>query len=204
MLIRLFENNTNLKVVRQVVGLLERGAVIIYPTDTVYAFGCDINSKSAVERIARLKGIDPKHSNFSIICSDISQIAAFTKHIDTPVFKILKRNLPGPFTFILPAGSELPAHFRTKRKLIGVRVPDNQIILQIVREFGRPIMTSSIKSNDPIVEYNTDPELIHEKYAELVDCVIDGGYGQVTPSTIVTFVNNQPEIFRQGIGILAL
>lgn len=202
MLIRLFEEKTNPRLVRQVAELLHQGAIIIYPTDTLYAFGCDINNKAAVERIARLKGIDPKQSNFSIICADISQIAQYTKHIDTPVFKILKRNLPGPFTFILPAGSKLPAHFQNKRKQVGVRVPNSQIILEVVRELGRPILTSSLPTNQLAPEESQNPELIYEHFAQNVACVIDGGPRTISPSTIVTFIDNQPNIYRQGSGTL--
>ncbi len=204
MFIRLFEENPSLRHIRNIVNILEQGGIVVYPTDTVYAIGCDINNKSAVEKIARLKGIDPKKSNFSIICADLSQVSEYTKHLDTPIFKLLKRNLPGPFTFILPAGQKLPAHFKTKRRQIGIRIPNNNIVHELVKEFGRPIMTSSIKDDDDtILEYNSDPELIYERFQDIADCVIDGGYGNLTPSTIVSCVNGgEFEVIRQGLGEL--
>ncbi|MGM0650061.1 MAG: L-threonylcarbamoyladenylate synthase [Bacteroidota bacterium] len=204
MYLRMYEENPNPKHVRRVADILRNGGVIIYPTDTVYGIGCDITKPKAVEQVARIKNMDPKKARFSFICYDISQISEYTKPVGKSVFKLMKRNLPGPFTFILPTNNNVPKLLKIKRKEVGVRVPDNNIILSIARELGNPILTTSLKDDDKILEYTTDPELIYEEFSKLVDVVIDGGYGSNTPSTVVNCNNNneEPEIIRQGKGTL--
>ncbi|MFP4664585.1 MAG: L-threonylcarbamoyladenylate synthase [Bacteroidales bacterium] len=202
MYIKMFEENTSPRRVRQVVDVLEKGGVIIYPTDTVYGIGCDITKPKAVERVARIKGINPKKARFSFICHDLSQVAEYTPPIDNHIFKMMKRNLPGPFTFILPANNKVPKILKANRKHVGIRVPDNNIILSIVRELGNPILTTSLKNDDEILEYTTDPELIYEDFHKLVDMVIDGGPGNNVPSTVVDCDNEEPKIIRQGVGEL--
>lgn len=184
--------------VRQIVEILKEGGVIIYPTDTVYGIGCDIYKPKAIERVAQIKGIKPEKANFSIICYDLSHISDFTRPIDNNIFKLMKRNLPGPFTFILEANNNVPKILKSNRKSIGIRVPDNKIIREIVKELDNPIITTSLKTNDEIIEYNTDPELIFEEYRNLVDAVIDGGYGGLVASTVVDCTVNPPEIVRMG------
>jgi len=176
-----------------------RGGVIIYPTDTVYGLGCDISKSRAIERIARIKGVRPEKSNFSFIVHDLSHLADFTKPLDNQVYKLMKRNFPGPFTFILEANSNVPKLMKSKKKTVGIRIPDNNIILDIVKELGNPILTTSVHSDDEILEYTTDPELIYEDMQQLVDLVIDGGYGNNVPSTIVDCTGPEITILRQGI-----
>lgn len=204
MLIKIYPENPNPRQIQKVVETLEKGGVIIYPTDTVYGLGCDIFDQKAVERIARIKGLKPSEANFSIIVHDFSHLSDFTRHVDNATFKLLKKNLPGPFTFILNASSSLPKLFKNKKKTVGIRIPDNPIILEIVRQLGRPILTTSVLDDDELLEYTTDPELIHEKFAEQVDLVIDGGYGDNIPSTIVDCTAEEPIILRQGKGELDL
>lgn len=199
--IKLYEDNTNVAEVRKIVDELRRGGVIIYPTDTVYAIGCDIMQPKAIQRVATIKGVKPERALFSIICSDISMAGKFTK-ISDKVFKYMKRCLPGPFTFILPATKGLPSTLEGLRKTIGIRIPDNRIVQAIVEELGNPLLTTSVKSDQGESEYTTDPELINEKYSKLVDVVIDGGYGNDEPSTVVDCSDDEPEIIRQGIGSL--
>jgi tRNA threonylcarbamoyl adenosine modification protein (Sua5/YciO/YrdC/YwlC family) len=200
MLIKLYEENTNEKHVQQVVDVLRKGGVIVYPTDTVYAIGCDIYNTRAIDRISRIKQTKIEKADFSFIFSNISQLSGFTKHLDNDTFKLLKRYLPGPYTFILNANSNVPRVFRHKKKTIGVKIPDNKILHEIVNYLGNPIMTTSIHDDDEIIEYTTDPELIHERYEKMVDLVIDGGYGQNIPSTVVDCTNGEPVIIREGIG----
>lgn len=204
MLIHIFNENTNHKDIRKIVGMLENGAVIIYPTDTVYAMGCDIRASKSIEKIARFKGLNPKNPDLSLIFHDMSQLSEYTIIRDNNIFKLLKRNLPGPFTFIVQANSQIPKLFKNKKKTVGIRIPDNNIALEIVRELGRPIITTSIHDPDEIIEYTTDPELIHEKYSDFVDVVIDGGFGNNEASTIVDCTGDEIEIVRQGLGILEL
>jgi tRNA threonylcarbamoyl adenosine modification protein (Sua5/YciO/YrdC/YwlC family) len=186
----------------QVVDLLRVGGVIIYPTDTVYGLGCDITKAKAVERIARIKGVKLQKANFSFICHDLSHLSSYAKHIDNSTFKIMKRNLPGPFTFILEANSNVPKIFKNKKKTVGIRIPDNNIPLEIVKELGNPILTTSIHDHDKVIDYTTDAELIHENMGNLVDLVIDGGYGNNMPSTVMDCTVNPPEILRHGLGEL--
>lgn len=202
MIIKLFEENTNQKQIDFVSETLNKGGVIIYPTDGVYGIGCDMRNPKAIERIARIKGIKTEKANFSIICHDLSHISDYTRPISNPIFKLMKKNLPGPFTFILNANNKVPAIFQSNKKTVGIRVPQNKIILQIVKEFGNPLVNTSVHDKEGQDEYITDPELIHEKYEHLVDLVIDGGYGQNVASTIVDCTNDEPIIIRQGIGEL--
>lgn len=184
--------------------MLEEGAIIIYPTDTVYAMGCDIKASKSIEKIARFKELNPKNPDLSLIFHDMSQLSEYTIIRDNTVFKLLKRNLPGPFTFIVQANSQIPKMFKNKKKTVGIRIPDSNIILELVRELGRPIITTSIHDPDEIIEYTTDPELIHEKYSDFVDVVIDGGFGNNEASTVVDCTGDEFEIIRQGLGILEL
>jgi tRNA threonylcarbamoyl adenosine modification protein (Sua5/YciO/YrdC/YwlC family) len=201
MLLKIYPENPNPKDIRLVVDILQKGGIIIYPTDTVYGLGCDITNAKAVEKIARFKNVEVEKSNFSFICSDLSHLSGFSKPVSNQLYKLLKRYLPGPFTFILNANSNVPKYFKGKKKTVGVRIPDNSIILDIVRLLGNPIMSTSIHDDDEIVEYSTDPELIHEKFRDMVDLVIDGGYGDNNPSTIVDCTEDVPVIVRQGKGI---
>jgi tRNA threonylcarbamoyl adenosine modification protein (Sua5/YciO/YrdC/YwlC family) len=200
--IRLYEQNPDAKRVRQIVEVLRNGGVIIYPTDTVYGMGCDITNQRAVERICKIKGINPKKHNFSFVCADLSNIAQYTRVITKPVFKMMKKGLPGPFTFILEASSLVPKILHSNKKTVGIRVPDHTISRAIVEELGQPILSTSIHDEDEVIEYSTDPELIFEKYQHLVDIVIDGGYGQNVASTILDCTGDEVEIIRQGLGQL--
>lgn len=202
MLIKIYNENPNTKKIRQVADMLESGNIIIYPTDTIYAIGCSITARKAIDRIARAKGFNPENPDMSLIFSDMSQLSEYTIIRDNSVFKLLKRNLPGPFTFIVQANSQIPRLFMGKKKTVGIRIPDNNIILELVREHGKPIFTTSIHDSDELIEYTTDPELIYEKYRDFADAVIDGGFGKNEASTIVDCTGDEPEIIRQGLGIL--
>jgi tRNA threonylcarbamoyl adenosine modification protein (Sua5/YciO/YrdC/YwlC family) len=201
MLVKLFNDNPNQREVLKIVEVLRNGGLIIYPTDTIYGLGCDITNTKAVEKVARIKGVKVEKNNFSFICSDLSHLADYTRPIPNPFFKLMKKNLPGPFTFILEANNNLPKYFKGK-KTVGIRVPDNNIIREIIRELGNPILSTSIKDEDEILEYTTDPELIYEKFNEIADVVIDGGYGDIIPSTIVDCTGDEIVIVREGKGIL--
>lgn len=201
--IKIFEENPNPKEIKRVVKILRDGGVIIFPSDTVYALGCDITNNRAMERVAQLRGVKLEKANFSFICEDLSNLSDYVKQIDSPTFKILKRNLPGPYTFILPGNNNLPTVFK-KKKEVGIRVPDNSITRAIVQELGNPIISTSIKDEDEVIEYTTDPELILEKWDKLVDLVIDGGYGGNIASTVVDLTGSEPEIIREGKGSLEL
>ncbi len=201
MLVKLFNENPNLREILKIVEVLRKGGLIIYPTDTVYGLGCDITNAKAVEKVARIKGVKVEKNNFSFICSDLSHISDYTKPISSSVFKLMKKNLPGPFTFILDANNNLPKYFKVK-KTVGIRVPDNNIIREIVRELGNPILSTSVYDDDEIIEYTTDPELIHEKYQEIAEIVIDGGFGELIPSTIVDCTGDEITVIREGKGIL--
>lgn len=201
--IKLFNENPNPKQIKQVVEVLRRGGLVIYPTDTVYGLGCDITNIKALERIARIKGVKLEKSNFSFICYDLSDLSDYIKQIDTATFKILKRALPGPYTFILPGAKSLPHPFK-KRKTVGIRIPNNNITLEIVRQLGNPLVSTSIRDEDEILEYTTDPELILEKWDNLVDLVIDGGYGDNEASTVIDLSVEPPEIIREGKGSIEI
>lgn len=200
MIVKLYNENPNPREIEQVVSVLRDGGIVIYPTDTLYGMGCDALNVRAVERICDLKGINPQKSNLSIICNDLSIISEYAK-VDTPTFKLMKRNLPGPFTFILPTTSSLPKIYKNK-KTVGIRVPDNNIIREIVAQLGNPVLSTSVKDERDEIEYTTDPELIHEKWGEIADIVIDGGLGGIEPSTVVDCTSDEPEIIRQGKGEL--
>jgi tRNA threonylcarbamoyl adenosine modification protein (Sua5/YciO/YrdC/YwlC family) len=200
MLLRIYPENPNPKEIKKVVDCLKNGGVIIYPTDTVYGIGCDVNNKKAMERVCRIKGLDLKKHNLSFVCYDLSHIAAFSKQLTTSTYKLMKKTLPGPYTFILEANNSIPKLFKNSKKEIGIRIPDNNIPREIVKELGNPIATTSVKDKDMLIEYSTDPELIYEHFNKLVDIVIDGGYGEAIPSTIVDCTNNTPEIIRKGKG----
>lgn len=197
--IRIYEDKPSEAAIQKVVDVLRNGGLVIYPTDTVYGLGCDITNSRALEKIAKIKGIKLDKANFSFVCSDLSNLSDYVRQIDTPTFKILKRALPGPYTFILPGNNDLPKEFR-KKKTVGIRVPDNNIALEIVRKLGNPIVSTSIHDDDEVLEYSTDPELIFEKWQNLVDMVIDGGYGDNTPSTIIDLSGYEPEVVREGKG----
>ena len=198
--IRLYEENPDPKRISQIVSVLRDGGVVIYPTDTVYGLGCDITSQKGIDRICKIKGINPKKHNFSMICADLSNISQFTRILTKPVFKLMKKAFPGPFTFILDASNHVPKILHSKKKTIGIRIPNHSIPLTLVKELGHPILTTSIHDEDEVVEYSTDPELIFEKYEHLVDIVIDGGYGQNVASTILDCTGSEIEILRQGLG----
>ena len=202
MLLRINPDKPNYGEIAQVVTCLQDGGVVIYPTDTVYGIGCDINKQRAVERVCKIKGIDPEKANFSFVCYDLSHLSDFTKPIDTGTYKLMKKALPGPFTFILDANNNVPKLFRSKKKTVGIRIPDNAICLEIVKQLGNPIMSTSVHDDDEIIEYTTDPELIHEKYKDIVDIVIAGGYGYNEASTVVDCTDNEFTVLRQGLGIL--
>ena len=204
MFIKIYEENPNPKSISQVVDILRKGGVIIYPTDTIYGIGCDITNPKAIERVCQIRGLKPEKANLSFICDDLTSISLYTKPLDNTTFRLLKKSLPGPFTFIFNASGQVPKLLSSKKKTVGIRVPDNNIAREIVRELGNPIVSASIHDDDELVEYSTDPELIYEKYSELVDVVIDGGYGQNTPSTVVDCTTGEFEIIRQGEGDLAL
>ncbi|NHN24510.1 threonylcarbamoyl-AMP synthase [Flavobacterium jejuense] len=199
--IRIYEDKPSETAIKKVVDVLRNGGLVIYPTDTVYGLGCDITNSRALERIAKIKGIKLEKANFSFVCSDLSNISDYIKQIDTATFKILKRALPGPYTFILPGNNDLPKEFR-KKKTVGIRVPNNNIAIQIVTMLGNPIVSTSIRDEDEVLEYSTDPELIFEKWQNKVDMVIDGGYGDNIASTIIDLSGYEPEVIREGKGSL--
>ena len=202
-LIRIYEENPNPKHIKQVVDVLRSGGLIIYPTDTVYGLGCDITNIGALEKIAQIRGVKLEKANLSFVCDSLSNLSDYVRQIDTQTFKILKRSLPGPYTFILPGNNNLPNVFK-KKKTVGIRVPDNNICRAIVAELGNPIVSTSIKDDDEVVEYTTDPGLILEKWNHLVDIVIDGGYGDNIPSTVIDLTTFEPEVIREGKGSLEI
>ncbi|UOK41840.1 MULTISPECIES: L-threonylcarbamoyladenylate synthase [Flavobacterium] len=199
--IKIYPENPSEKEIAKVIKVLKEGGLIIYPTDTVYGLGCDITNTKALERIAKIKGVKLEKANFSFVCHDLSNISDYVKQIDTSTFKILKRALPGPYTFILPGNNNLPKEFK-KKTTVGIRVPDHEIALEIVRKLGNPIVSTSIHDDDEVIEYTTDPELIFEKWQNLVDLVIDGGYGDNEASTIIDLSNGEPVVVREGKGSL--
>ena len=202
-LLKIYPENPNPKAIQKVVETLKKGGLIIYPTDTVYGLGCDITNMKALDRIARIKGVKLERSNFSFICYDLSNLSDYVTQIETPIFKLLKRTLPGPYTYILPGASTLPHPFK-KKKTVGIRIPDNSIALEIVKSLGNPIVSTSIHDDDEILEYSTDPELIHEKWNSKVDLVIDGGYGDNQPSTVIEVSGTEVSVIREGKGSVDL
>lgn len=199
--IKIYPENPNEREIAKVVKVLKDGGLVIYPTDTVYGLGCDITNSKALEKIARIKGVKLEKANFSFVCSDLKNISDYVRQIDTPTFKILKRALPGPYTFILPGNNNLPKEFK-KKNTVGIRVPDNNIAIELVRQLGNPIVSTSIYDEDEVLEYTTDPELIFEKWQNIVDVVIDGGYGDNFASTVIDFSNGEPVVIREGKGSL--
>jgi len=200
--IKLYAENPELRKIQKIVDVLKNGGVIIYPTDTVYGMGCNIHNQRAVERIAQIKGIKPKKHNFSFICYDLSNISEYTRALSTPVFKVMKKALPGPYTFILEANNSVPKILNSNKKTVGIRVPDHSIPRLLVKELGSPILTTSIHDEDDVIEYSTDPELIYEKFKDLVDVVIDGGYGKNVASTVLDCTGDEIEVVREGLGPL--
>ncbi|RFS23418.1 threonylcarbamoyl-AMP synthase [Chitinophaga silvatica] len=199
MLLHVHPDNPNARNIKIIVECLQAGGIIIYPTDTVYALGCDITQPKAIDKLARLKHIDPKKANFSFICYDLSHLSDYAKSVDTPIFRMLKKALPGPYTFILPASRMVPRMLKTKKDTVGIRVPDNLICRTIVKELGNPIMSTTLPIEDYVEEY-TDPEIIYEKFGNQVDIVVDGGPGGVEFSTVVDCTGPEPELIREGIG----
>lgn len=199
MLLKLHPQNPNPRHLKTIIECLQGGGVIIYPTDTVYGMGCDISQPKAIERICRIKQIDPKKAQFSFICHDLSHLSDYAKSVDTPVFRILKRALPGPYTFILPASRQVPKMLKTRKDTVGIRVPDNNICRTIVKELGNPVMSTSLPVEHYVEEY-TDPEIIYEKFGKIVDIVVDGGMGGTTFSTVIDFTGPEPELIREGAG----
>lgn len=199
-LIKLYPENPQDDKIEHIARVLKDGGLVIYPTDTIYGLGCDIFNTKALEKVKRLKGIKGKTLNLSFICYDLSHIAEYAK-VDTPTFKLMKKTLPGPFTFLLKATSKVPKILHANKKTIGIRVPDNNIPRMLVKSLGNPIITTSVH-HDHIQDFSADPELIFEEFKSLVDIIIDGGYGSVTPSTIVDCTENEPEVVREGMGDL--
>lgn len=202
MILKIHPQNPEQRKVDQVIDCLRDGGVIIYPTDTVYGIGCDIYNQKAVERICRIRNIDRKKANFSFICYDLSHLSDFARNVDTATYKLMKKAFPGPFTFVLQAKNTVPDLFKSKKKTVGIRIPDNNIAREIVNRLGNPIMSASVHDEDEVIEYTTNPELIHEKYEDMVDMVIDGGFGDNHVSTVIDCSNGSAEILRQGKGIL--
>jgi tRNA threonylcarbamoyl adenosine modification protein (Sua5/YciO/YrdC/YwlC family) len=202
MLINIHPENPDERRIEKIVELLKSGGVVIYPTDTVYSIGCDLNNHKAIERVAKIKGIKAEKANFSIIFDSLSHLSEYTKQVDTATFKLMKKSLPGPFTFILNANGNIPKLFKNKKKTIGIRIPDNNILAAIVERLGNPIIATSVHDDDEVLEYTTDPELIYEKYQKQVDAVVNGGNGNNEASTVIDCTGDTPEIIRQGIGII--
>lgn len=201
--IKIYQENPNAKEIAKAVKVLQNGGLIIYPTDTVYGLGCDITNTKAMEKVAKIKGVKLEKANFSFICNDLSHLSDYVKQISSSTFKILKRALPGPYTFVLPGSNSLPKAFK-KRKTVGIRIPDNSIARAVVESLGNPIVSTSIHDDDELLEYTTDPELIFEKWQSIVDLVIDGGYGDNYASTVIDLTSDEPEIIREGKGSLEI
>ena len=200
MLLKIHPETPGQRQVQKTIELLKGGGVIIFPTDTVYGMGCDVFNHKAVERVALIKGISLDKAHFSFICHNLSHLTDYARHVNNPTFKLMKQHLPGPYTFILEAGSNVPRIFRNRKKTIGIRIPDNKIILEIVRELGNAILTTSIHDEDEVLDYTTDPDLIYDHYRNLVDAVIHGGYGNNIPSTVIDCTGDLPVVVRQGMG----
>ncbi|MFN8152751.1 MAG: L-threonylcarbamoyladenylate synthase [Bacteroidia bacterium] len=200
MILNIHPRNPEPRKISEVVQILQKGGVVIVPTDTIYAFICDIRQYRAFEKICRLKGVRPDKANFSMMCSDLSNISEYTKPFDRIVYKLMNRALPGPYTFILEAGNEVPSLFRSRKKTIGLRVPDHPIIQAIIHELGNPLISTSLHDLDSIKEYPTDPFEIGETWENVVDAVVDGGAGNLIPSTIINCTGDEPELIRSGAG----
>ena len=204
MILNIHQDNPDPRKIKKAVECLRDGGVIIYPTDTVYAFGCDVYNKKAMQRLCQIKGVDIKKHNLSFVCYDLSHIADFTKQLRTSTYKLMKKALPGPYTFILNANTRIPKLFKNKKKEVGIRIPNNNIPREIVKELGNPIVTTSVKDEDMVIKYSTDPELIYEYFKTQIDLLISSGYGASTPSTIIKCTNDFPEILRIGKGDTSL
>lgn len=204
MIVKIYENSPSPKELAFVAERLDRGDVIILPTDTIYSIVCKMSNRRGFETLCKIKGMSAKSSDFSILCSSLSQVSGYTRPISNQLFRTLKRNLPGPFTFILEASSTIPKLFGNRRKTIGVRVPDNDIFQAIASKLDEPLIGTSIHDDDPVIEYTTDPSLIYEKYSHQVNLIVDGGFGQNTASTVVDCIEMPPVVIRQGIGELEL
>ncbi|MBO4488057.1 MAG: threonylcarbamoyl-AMP synthase [Bacteroidales bacterium] len=204
MILKIYPENPNQRHVSRVIDCLQDGGIVIYPTDTIYGMGCDIFKQKSIERITEILGDRKKKDSMTFICADLSDISNYTKPIPNNIFKVMKKVLPGPFTFILEANNNVPKLLQSKKKTIGIRIPDNPIILEIVRQLGHPILSTSVKDEDEIIEYTTDPELIYERFDDMVDIVIDGGYGDNTPSTVVDCTSGEIEVIREGKGDINL
>ena len=202
MLLEIHPENPSPRHIKQVIDVLNEGGIIIFPTDTIYAIGCDIRQGKAFEKLCRIKGVKPQKATFSFLFNDLSSISTYTKPFDRNIYKLLKSSLPGPFTFILPASNTVPALFRNNRKSIGIRIPNNHIIAAMIQSLGSPIVSASLRDEDAITEYHTDPMEIHDVFGDLVDLVIDGGYGKNIPSTVVDCTGDEPEVIRPGLGVL--
>ncbi len=200
--IRLYEENPDPRKITQVVNVLRSGGLIIYPSDTIYGLGCDIFNQKAVDKVRRIKNINDKKMDLAFVCYDLSHLSVYAKNVSTPVFKLMKKILPGPYTFILNASSKVPRILKVKKKKVGIRVPNNRIPREIVQELGNPIVTTSLHDDDKILEYATDPELIYEHYKNQVDLIINGGYGDNQASTIIDYSGEELEIIREGKGEL--
>lgn len=200
MLLRIHQETPGHRQVQKAVEILKNGGVLVFPTDTVYGLGCDVYNHKAVERVARIKGVELAKANFSFICHSLSQLTDYARHINNPTFKLMKQCLPGPYTFVLEASSNVPRIFRNRKKTIGIRIPKNNIILEVVRELGNAVLTTSIHDEDEVLDYTTDPDLIYDHYKHLVDAVIHGGYGNNIPSTVIDCTQQVPFVLRQGIG----
>lgn len=201
--IKIYAKDPSEKEIKKVTEIVKRGGLIIYPSDTVYALGCDITNTKALERLAKIKGVKLQKANFSFVCENLSNLSDYVRQIDTKTFKLLKRALPGPYTFILPGNNNLPTVFK-KKKEVGIRVPDNNITRAIIHELGNPIVSTSIYDEDEVIEYMTDPELIFEKWQRIVDVVVDGGYGDNVPSTVIDLTGDEPVVIREGKGSLEI
>lgn len=204
MLLKLYPENPEMKKIQTIVDCLNKGGLIIYPTDTVYSIGCDIRHPKALQKVAKIKGVKLEKANFSLICSDLSQLTDYAKSIDTPTYKAMKRAFPGAFTFILNANGNVPKLFTSKKRTVGIRIPDNNIPREIVHELGASIISTSVYSDESASEYITDPELIYEKYKDLVDIVVDGGMGNIDASTVVDCTDGQLDVIREGLGDISL
>ncbi len=200
MLIRIHQDEPDLERVREVVSLLKKDGVVVCPTDTVYSFACVLGNSKGFDRISRLKGLRPNKAHFSILCSDLSDLSKYSRPVPNDIFKLMKRALPGPFTFILPSGGNVPKLYRSSKKTIGIRVPDNTVVQAILKEIGKPLIVSSVHDDDEILEYTTDPELIEERHGHAVDAVVNGGFGELYASTIIDCSYGIPEVLREGRG----
>lgn len=201
MLLKINEENQDDRKIRLVVDCLRNGGIIIVPTDTIYGIACDLTKQKAIDKVIKIKGDNnKKDKNLSLLCPDLSSLSEYTRPISTSIYRVMKRALPGAYTFILNANNNVPKYFQSKRNTVGIRVPDNNIVRWIVETLGNPIVSTSVKDDDEVLEYTTDPELIYERYGDMVDIVIDGGYGGNVPSTIIDCTDDEPELIREGKG----